>query len=429
MADMLLRRRDFLHNAAVGAAGLAGILAFHQAPAYAQKRRLTMLIAEHFVPVSDENLRKWMAEFAKLHGIDGKIDSIAHRDTYVRLATEAETKSGHDLVFMFFNNPQLYAENLIDLDDVCERVGEKGGGWYQLARDVGMVGGHWKALPWYSITMPQTYREDLFQEVGEGPPDTWEDVLRAGKKLKAKGHLLGIAISQTEDANISWYALLWSYGTSTVDKDQKVIINSPETRKAVEYVKDLYASTMSSEVLSWDDASNNRAYMSGKYAWVHNAVSIYAMLPKNAPQLRAVTNHAPSPKGPAGRHATSIPINYGIWKFAKNQELAKEFLAYIAEEERLSINFEATEAYNHPLLKNFEKHPYWDKDPKISGLRLYLHDAHMIGWPGPPNRKAELVRAQWIVPNMMAKAVTGTPTDEAIKWAEAEIQKIYEAKD
>src|SRR5215831_17162682 len=286
MHDMLLRRRDFLHKAAVGAAGLAGVLAFHQAPAYAQKRRLTMLTHEHFVPVSDENLRKWMAEFAKLHNIEGKVDSIAHRDTYVRLATEAETKTGHDIVVLFFNNPQLYAENVIDLDDVCERVGEKGGGWYQLARDVGMVGGHWKALPWYSITMPQTYREDLFQEVGEGPPDTWEDVLRAGKKLKAKGYLFGVAISQTEDAYITWYALLWSHGASTVDQDQKVIINSPETRQAVEYVKAFYTCCMNQEVLSWDDASNNRGYMSGKYAWVHNAVSIYAMLPKNAPQLR-----------------------------------------------------------------------------------------------------------------------------------------------
>jgi multiple sugar transport system substrate-binding protein len=423
-----MKRRDFLRRAAVGTAGVAGMLALQQAPAYAQKRRLTMLIANHFVPVSDDNLRAWMAEFAKLHGIEGKIDAIAHRDTYVRLAAEAETKTGHDIVFLFFNLPQLYAENLSDLDDLCERVGEQGGGWYQIARDAAMVDGHWKALPWYGITMPQTYREDLFAEVGEGPPDTWEDVLRAGKKLKAKGYLCGIAISQTEDANISWYALLWSYGASTVDKAQKVSINSPETRQAIEYVKDLYASTMTSEVLSWDDASNNRAYMSGKYAWVHNAVSIYAMLPKDAPHLRPVTNHAHSPAGPAGRHATAIPINYGIWKFSKNQQLAREFLAYIAEAERLSANFEATETYNHPLLKNFERHPYWDKDPKLSGLRLYQRDAHMIGWPGPPNRKAELVRSQWIVPNMMAKAVTGTSVDEAIKWAEAEIRKIYEAK-
>jgi multiple sugar transport system substrate-binding protein len=428
MDSIPIKRREFLHRTAVSTAGVAGLLALQQAPAYAQKRRLTMITAEHFVPVSDENLRAWMAEFAKLNNIDGKVDSIAHRDTYVRLATEAETKTGHDIVWLFFTNPQLYAENLIDLDDLCERIGEKGGGWYPIARDVAMVNGHWKAMPFFSITMPQTYREDLFQEVGEGPADTWEDVLRVGKKLKAKGHLFGVAISQTEDANITWYAVLWSFGASTVDKDQKVIINSPETRQAVEYVKDFYTSTMSPEVLSWDDASNNRGYMSGKYAWVHNAVSIYAMLPKNAPQLRPVTNHAHSPAGPAGRHGTAIPINYGVWKFSKNQELAKEFLAYIAAEERLSTNFEVTETYNHPLLMNFEKHPYWEKDPKISGLRLYQRDAHMIGWPGPPNRKAELVRAQWIVPNMMAKAVTGTSTDEAVKWAEAEIKKIYEAK-
>lgn len=30
-------------------------------------------------------------------------------------------------------------------------------------------------------------------------------------------------------------------------------------------------------------------------------------------------------------------------------------------EERLSYAFEVTESLNNPLLKNFEKHPYWDK--------------------------------------------------------------------
>ncbi len=90
------------------------MLALQKAPASAQKRRLTMITAEHFVPVSDDNLRAWKAEFAKLNSIDGKLDSIAHRDTYVCLATEAETKTGHDIVWLFFNSPQVYAEHLID---------------------------------------------------------------------------------------------------------------------------------------------------------------------------------------------------------------------------------------------------------------------------------------------------------------------------
>ncbi len=428
MPGTSIRRREFFRHAAMGTAGLAGVFALHKAPAYAQKRRLSMLSWNHFVPASDEKLAEWGREWGKQNNVEVKIDFIAHRDIYVRLAAEAYSRSGHDIVMMAWNNPQLYAESLIDLDEICEEIGEKGGGWYQIARDVNMVEGRWRAMPWFSITMPQTYREDLFQEVGEGPPDTWQDVLRAGKKLRDKGYLIGIAISQTEDANISWYALLWSYGASTVDADQRVIINSSETRQAIEYVKDLYTATMTSEVLSWDDASNNRAYLSGKYAWVHNAVSIYAILPKQAPHLRPVTNHAHSPAGPAGRHATAIPVNYGIWKFSEHQEVAKEFLKMMSEHERLSFLFELTETYNHPLLKGFETHPYWDKDPKIAALRTYQRDAHMIGWPGPPNRKAELVRVQWVVPNMLAKAVTGTPVDEAIKWAEAEITKIYGAK-
>ena len=49
-----------------------------------------------------------------------------------------------------------------------------------------------------------------------------------GKKIKeATGKKVGIALSQTEDANISLYAILWSYGASTVDKERRVIINSP----------------------------------------------------------------------------------------------------------------------------------------------------------------------------------------------------------
>jgi hypothetical protein len=50
----------------------------------------------------------------------------------------------------------------------------------------------------------------------------------------------------------------------------------------------------------------------------------------------------------------------------------------------------------------------------------------MIGWPGPLDRRAELARVTWVVPNMFTKAVTGTPTDEALKWGEVELKKIYE---
>src|SRR5262249_16957360 len=60
-----ISRRVFLHTAAGATAGLAGILMTKTPPLYAATRTLTMLTFNHFVPASDENLRKWAKEFEK----------------------------------------------------------------------------------------------------------------------------------------------------------------------------------------------------------------------------------------------------------------------------------------------------------------------------------------------------------------------------
>ena len=239
---------------------------------------------------------------------------------------------------------------------------------------------------------------------------------------------MGIALSQTEDANITLYALLWSYGASTIDKERRVVINSPQTRQALDYMKSLYETCMSNEVLSWDDSSNNQAFMGGNYSWVHNAVSIYAVAQEKVPDIFKVTNHTLTPAGPAGQHGTAIPINYGIWKFAEEKTLAKEFMQFLMDPKRLEENFHATLTYNAPPFKagdNFD----WGRDPKTAMLKDYIKTAHMIGWPGPSDRKAEQARAEWIVPNMFTYYATGQKSlDEAATWAETELQRIYTSK-
>ena len=57
--------------------------------------------------------------------------------------------------------------------------------------------------------------------------------------------------------------VLWSHGGYLVDKDDKVIINSPETAKALEYVKQLYE-TFIPGTASWNDSSNNKAFLAGE---------------------------------------------------------------------------------------------------------------------------------------------------------------------
>ncbi len=72
----------------------------------------------------------------------------------------------------------------------------------------------------------------------------------------ALGHASG-------DANTWLHWALWAHGGNLVDKNDKVIINSPETAKALEYVKALYDNFIPGTA-SWNDSSNNKAFVSGQ---------------------------------------------------------------------------------------------------------------------------------------------------------------------
>jgi multiple sugar transport system substrate-binding protein len=114
-----------------------------------------------------------------------------------------------------------------------------------------------------------------------------------------------------------------------VPEDGKTItIHSPHTAQALEYVKTLYHDCMEDQVLSWDDAGNNRYLLSGRDSWTINAISIYEAAKKSVPALVKVLNHALMPAGPVRRVAAVPYWSIGVWKFSKNLDVAKEFLRY-----------------------------------------------------------------------------------------------------
>jgi hypothetical protein len=85
----------------------------------------------------------------------------------------------------------------------------------------------------------------------------------------------------------------------------------------------------------------------------------------------------------------------------------------------------ASGGYNQPLLKEFDRHPVWTNDAKLQPLVGFAKWAHLVGWPGPPTREAQLIDQLYIIPNMFAKAVTGMKPKDAMLWAEEKIRKVY----
>ena len=182
-----------------------------------------------------------------------------------------------------------------------------------------------------------TYRKSAVDKAGfnEFPKD-FPGFLEMCKALKKNGTPAGFPLGHaTGDANAWLHWILWGHGAYTVDKDNKVIINSPETVKALEYAKAL-SDTFIPGVASWNDSSNNKAYLAGELYCTANGISIYVAA-KDDPskkELAEDTYHALWPVGPIGK-PTELQLAVPIlaFNFTKSPNAAKAFVAFMLEKE------------------------------------------------------------------------------------------------
>ncbi|HEX9561141.1 MAG TPA: extracellular solute-binding protein, partial [Candidatus Dormibacteraeota bacterium] len=279
---------------------------------------------------------------------------------------------------------------------------------------------------------PGLYRKDLWDEIGM-KPDTWEDIRVGGAKLKAKGTPIGIGLGHSVDPNLSYRSMLWSYGASECDETGKrVTLNSKETLEVVKLVRALYKDAMEPEILSWDDASNNRYLASGRGSWIHNPISAYRSIQKASPELADKIYIWKTPAGPVRRLACGAPNSYVVWRFARNKDTAIEFLRNWTD--NWVAAFEASTGYNHPLFENSvpKPMPILSNDPtshpadKLQVLETVNEWHATYGYPGPAGPASDEVADNFILVDMMAKAATDKATpEEAVAWAHKEIELIY----
>jgi multiple sugar transport system substrate-binding protein len=135
-----------------------------------------------------------------------------------------QSGTGADIIMAIGNWPQLYAESLASSSDVPEKIGNAQGGDYDVSRLVATVGSKWIGVPWTVGGGLIAYRKSWLEEVGYG------------KKLKAKGRLIGHTAGHTfGDAPSWWYPYLWSWGGQEVEDDGKTVV--PNSKETVELIK------------------------------------------------------------------------------------------------------------------------------------------------------------------------------------------------
>lgn len=441
-------RREFLTDAGKVVLAASAGPAFLAACAEEEKRpprklagELKILQWSHFVPRYD----KWFDPFAKAWGTSvGVLVTVDHIDLAglpARTSAEIAAGEGHDLIELL-SPPAAFEKSALDLADVNKEAERRFGKQVALCRKSTFNPTTDKFYGFCHGWTPDPgdYRKSLWEKVGlPNGPTTWDELLEGGRRIKKEqGVQMGIGMSNEIDSNMAARALVWSFGGSVQDKNEKVVINSPETVKAVEHMARLFRDTMTDEVFGWTAASNNQGLIAGKLSWILNSISAYRTAQTARPDVANDVFFTPALKGPGGQFASEhvIPI-YIIPRHAKNPDAAKEFLLnLVANYDDAVFN---SELYNFPAFpktapKLFESGGWLDSDPFKSApldKLKFLRDAETwstnVGHPGPANAAIGEVFGTFILPQMMAKAARGELSAKAaVEDAEARIKPVYD---
>ncbi|HJZ34462.1 MAG TPA: extracellular solute-binding protein [Hyphomicrobiaceae bacterium] len=432
-------RRRFVQGstALATAGGMASILATRTPPAYAQATTVHWLRWNDFVPATDQLLRKeLLPEGEKALGIKINFETVNANDLQPRITSAVQSGAGPDLIMLNNNHPQLYAESVVDMSDLVAELAKAEGNHYPLVKANSNDGSKWLSMPWAIIGGMIAYRKSWFEEVGAATfPDTWEQYREVGKKLKQKGRPIGQTLGHTfGDAPTFAYPYLWSWGGKEVEADGKTVtINSPGSIESVKFMTGFWKDAHDEGGLAWDDTNNNRAFLSQTIAATLNGASIYIESLRNpdkyisekGAQLKTDIQHAPLPKGPAGQFSMHTYHSHVLPSYSKNQKAAKEFLKWAHSKPIYEKWFVSQKGFATPTTPEWEKHKLWDEDPVMAPYKVAGKLGLTPGHAGPSSKKAGEVLSKYIIVDMYAKAVQGMPAEDAVKWAEGELKKVY----
>jgi multiple sugar transport system substrate-binding protein len=426
--DSSTSRRDFLKLGAAGAAGASIGAGWRPRKAEAKPEKITFLRESSYVKEFDEHFNKVLIpRYQQETGIKIVYEIVAAGGSAVpRLVSIVESKAPVDSGWV--QQEWLYREGLLDVSDIAKDVGKQQGGWYSEIEGLCVWEGKWKSVPFGNIGQCMAYRKDWFDQVGATTfPDTWEEFLEVGTKLKKAGHPYGMSMGHGFADNNSWLLpLLWGFGGQVVAKDGKTItLDSNETAKAVDYVRKLYKDACLDDCVGWLDPHNNKAFLTSQISCTNNAMSIMISAKRDLPDMGKVIDHALNPKGPKGRFHTFVPVTHGIFAHTPDPAAAKHFLRWLMDPKQVGPWYRSAQMYHAPFLHAYDKDEEWNKEPRFKPYQKVLETGKLVSWPAPADRRAGEVVNKWVVIDMFAKACTGTPTKTVIAEAVTALKQIY----
>lgn len=434
--DHEFTRRDVFKIGAAGvvAGAAGGVLGASSAQAAdmmfqpEKGAKLKVLRWTKFVPGDQAGFEENTKKFTEATGVKVDIEYQSWEDIRPKAAVAANVGSGPDIIFGWYDDAHQYPDKLVDVTDVADYLGKKYGGWVAAAEAYGKRKNRWICLPFGASGQCLAYRKSYLDQAGiKAFPTNFDDYLKMAQALKKINHPIGFALGHAVGDGNGWtHQLIWSFGGKMVDEKNKVAINSPETIKALEYVKEL-ADNFIPGTASWLDPHNNKAFLSDLVSVTNNGISIWVAAKNDKNPMADDIYHAPYPVGPAGRPTELHLITSGmIFKYSKYPKAAKAFMTFMMEDPQYTNWQAASIGYFTHMLNFYDKNPIWTSDPKITPYRDTMKRMLPNGYAGTMGYASAAVMADYILLDMVAEAALGaaSPKDAAAH-AEKKARRYY----
>ena len=403
---------------------------------------------DHWVPGGNDIMQKQVNAWGEKNKVEVTADFITGNGNKLMMTgvAEAQAKTGHD-VYTFYNwEVHNQAESLLNVDDVMKDLTGKFGEANATAQYLAKKKNGWVAVPTSSGTQtkPPCARIAWFKKNGldlqamyPAKPEhtamqdqwTYDALLKYAELAKKDGmtFALGIGSGTTNTDGIDQVgALFKAFGAVLVDDKGQTHLKTPEMQQCLEYWQKL-VKFMPDDAVSFDDASNNRALISGKSALIFNPPSAYAVAKRDAPQVAADCWTFSAPAGPKVRFVPTATFFWGVWSFSKNQTAGKELVEYLMQRAQVEQRDNGVEGYDIPPYGGLRDLKIWEEvePPKGTVYNYPIRPWHnavpsLTASEATPDVAVQVYSAA-IHNKMVAQLKDGQTIPQVIAWAQDQI--------
>ena len=409
--------------------------------------KLAIAFWDHWVPAGNGVMQKQVDAWAAANKVEVAADFVTGNGNKLLMtgAAEAQAKTGHDV--FTFNNWEVHnqADSLLPVDDVMGRLIAGNGRPTETAEYLAKKKVGWVAVPSSSGTQNKTpcVRISWFKQNGFDPQAvypagpghldaqdgwTWDALLKYAELAKKDGmtFALGMGGSTNSDATDAHGALFRSFGATLIDNEGNPRLDSAEVHQVLEYAQKLLK-FYPPDAVSYDDASNNRALISGKSALIFNPPSAWAVAKRDAPAVAADCWTIPSPAGPKGRFNPASTFFWGIWKFSKNQTAGKELIEFLMQRQQVEERTTITDGFDLPPYAGLLDFKCWETvAPPVGTVYNYperpWHNARpsLTASEASPDIAVQIYNRA-IHNQMLARLSEGQTIPQVLAWAKDEL--------